>query len=759
MRWNLEVSRISDGVRLFRFKTWGLAASLGLAAVLSVAGWARADTRVLESPAMRVAIDPQTGDWSMVDKASGVRWPSEGTASAGSATGLEGAFDKEAVTERLVRVEKVDGAAVIFELIDEGRSLEIRYEGETVGDVRVLGDALAVTATEEGYAVVPCREGLLFPATSGVAFSRTFGTSDYEGCHMNMIGLVKRGTAMVVSWDDAYVFAELKSTLPSGENGSQRLTVGFHLRRTARTVRLTPLGKGDWNTLAAGYRRVAERRGLAVTLREKIERNPRAELLIGAADFKLWTCLARRMNEESTEEESVRVRWSFDEAAAIAEHLHHDVGIRRCLFMIGGWTEGGYDCRHPDNLPANPECGGNDALADAIRRIQELGFVACLHDNYQDMYRDAASWDPAVIEKKPDGSLIQGGRWLGGRAYMVCAPKQVEMAMRPQNLPEIQRLFAPWSYFIDTTFAVGPRECSDPNHRLGRNEDIAWKSRLSDEARKRFGIFGSECGREWALAHSEFFEGLVGVSGRYFHNLDPAKLGATVIPFWEMVYHDCQICWGKYGYSADEAAPFVAHHALCARPLYYHSVPDHLYWTGEAAGASDNDKPSGDRASYARTDQGWADGMHPLDAFVKTTQELLGPLHAATAYDRLSLFEFLTPDRSIRRAQYGEGDLATTVVANFGAGDATVTTELGGMVRLPPWGLAIEGPRFAAFYAKQWGGRSYPSGALFTVQVVEGECLGEASKLRVFHGFGDPVLTWKGVDYEVAREQVITPGG
>ena len=50
-----------------------------------------------------------------------------------------------------------------------------------------------------------------------------------------------------------------------------------------------------------------------------------------------------------------------------------DLGIDRCLFILGGWTEGGYDCRHPDNLPANPECGGNEALADAIRRIQAAG--------------------------------------------------------------------------------------------------------------------------------------------------------------------------------------------------------------------------------------------------------------------------------------------------------------------------------------------------------------------------------------------------
>ena len=749
-----EPSTMPDRTVSRIFKS-GRFVALAIAAALP-AGLAFAETRLLQSPAMRVDIDSQTGKWSLVDKTSGVRWPSEGAAGAGAAGGLASEFAKTAASPHRVRLETAGGAAVNFELVDDGRALEIRYEGEAVGDVRVLDDALAVTAAEEGYAVVPCREGLLIPAASGVAFSQTFGASDYEGCHMNMIGMIKRGSAIVATWDDAYVFAELKSTLKAGSDGSQRLSAGFNLRPSARAIRLAPLGNGDWNTLAAGYRRIAEAKGLAVTLREKIKQNPHVQLMVGAADFKLWTCLARRMNEESTAEESVRVRWTFDEAAAIAEHLHGDLGIERCLFMLGGWTAGGYDCRHPDNLPANPECGGNDALANAVRRIQRLGFVASLHDNYQDMYRDAASWNPALIEKKPDGSLVTGGRWLGGRAYMVCAPKQVELAMRPQNLPEIQRLFAPWSYFIDTTYAVGPRECSDPAHRIGRNDDIAWKIRLSDEARKLFGIFGSECGREWALPHSDFFEGLVGVSGKYYHNLDPAKLGAMVIPFWEMVYHDCQICWGKYGYSANEAAEFVAHHAICARPLYYHSVPDHLYWKEKPAeGAA----PSGDRASYARTDGGWAEGLHPLDAFVKNTQELLGPLYAATAHDRLGRLEFLTPDRRVRRAQYGEGGAATTVVVNFGDGDAAVTSALGGEVLLPPFGLVIEGPWFAGFYAKKWGGREYPGGALFTLQAVEGEDLQTAGKLRIFHGFGDPEIMWKGARYEVAREMVITPGG
>jgi hypothetical protein len=340
---------------------------------------------------------------------------------------------------------------------------------------------------------------------------------------------------------------------------------------------------------------------------------------------------------------------------------------------------------------------------------------------------------------------------------MVCAPKQLELAKRPQNLPETHKLFSPWSYFIDTTYAVGPRECSDPNHPIGRNDDIAWKIRLSDYAREIFGIFGSECGREWALPHSDFFEGLVGVSGRYYHSLKPEELGATVIPFWEMVYHDCQICYGKYGYRAEEAAEYVAHHVLCARPLHYHSIPDHLYWKSSAGREEKKGDARSATSSYTRSDGGWAEGMHPVDVFLKNTQEVLGPLHAVTAHDRLTQFDFLDTDRTVRQAVYGNGENATKVIVNFGATDAHVKSSLGGNVVLPPWGFIVEGPRFAAFHAREWGGEEYAEGALFTLQPLGDKVFKEAERVRVFHGFGPNALRWRGKRYEVQREEVIGP--
>ena len=548
---------------------------------------------------------------------------------------------------------------------------------------------------------------------------------------------VEKRRRLVATWEDAYVFPEIQSVLLKNQADRQRITTSFRLGASAHSVRLTPLGQGDWNSVAAGYRRIAEQKGLAVTLREKIRRNAHAELLLGAANVKLWMCLARRMNDDSTKEESVKVNWTFEEAAQVAEHLHKDLGLSRCLFTLGGWTEGGYDVRHPDSLPANPECGGNEGLAAALKRIQSLGYVGCLHDNYQDMYRDARSWNPALIEKRPDGSLIQGGRWMGGRAYMVCAVKQYELASRPQNMPAIQKLIAPWSFFIDTTYAVGPRECADPHHPIGRNEDIAWKAKLSDKARDIFGLFGSECGREWAVPHSDFFEGLVGVAGHYFHNLKPEALGTRVIPFWEMVYHDCEICYGKYGYRADRAGEYVAHHVLSARPLHYHSVPGHLYWKN-----TDSGKPRSDadpQACFTRTDNGWGQGRHPMDAFLKNTQEVLGPLHQTTAHDRLTRLEFLTPDGTVRRATYGAGFRPTVVTVNFGPADATITSQTGDNVVLPTWGFLVEGPTFRAIYAKKWNSQTCPEGALLTWQDMDGKDLhSKGARIRVYHGFGDP---------------------
>jgi hypothetical protein len=473
-------------------------------------------------------------------------------------------------------------------VLPDKKSLEIDYQADPalkVENISLLDNLVTVTDSGKGYVVVPVREGLLIPADSSLAFDHRFDTSAYEGCHMAMLGAVQNGAALLAAWTDPYVAADIHSTTnePSG-NCRQSIRSSLVLRKSASSFQLHTLGKGDYVTIAKAYRDVAAQKGLLVTWSEKLKSNPERAKLFGAANIKLWSALDRRMNEESTKEESVRVNWTFNEAAQVAEHYKKDLKLDNVLFTIGGWIHRGYDNQHPDILPTAPECGGDTAFSDCARRVLGLGYLFCLHDNYQDIYRDSPSWNEDYIMKTPDGKLARGGHWAGGLAFLTCSKMALQLAQRPQNLSAVKKLSNANSYFIDTTYAAGLQECFDPKHPLTRADDMKWKQALSDYARGVFGIFGSECGREWAIPHSDFFEGLTGVSGNYYHDASlPGKLGASVIPLFELVYHDCIAMYGKYGYDPSRAANYVLSHITIGRPLNYHSIPSHLYWTHTAS--------------------------------------------------------------------------------------------------------------------------------------------------------------------------------
>jgi len=471
----------------------------------------------------------------------------------------------------------------------DGRALDFSYEAadpKAVESVRLFDEILWTTDTEKGCFLVPVREGLMIPADSGVGFTHSFDTYAYEGCHMQMVGIVKRGAAALVTWDDPYVMADVRSVL--GEQaapvGKQILRLSLVLRKSAKRVRVEFLGKGDLPAIANAYRDVAKDKGYLVTWDEKLKGHPERARYFGAVNFKLWSVLTRKMNEDSTGQLSKNVNWTFDEAAQVAEHLKKDLKLDRVLFTMGGWIHRGYDNQHPDILPTAPECGGDAKFTQACKRIRDLGYILSLHDNYQDMYRDAPSFNESYIQKRADGKLQVGGHWAGGVPYITCSQRALDLAKRPQNLPAVLKLSGADSYFIDTTYAAGLQECFDPKHPLTRADDMKWKQALSAYAREVFGSFGSECGREWAIPCADFFEGFTGVSGTYYHDKGlPAKLGAVPVPFFEMVYRDCIAMYGKYGYNIAQADEYVLWHILIGRPLNYHNVPTHIYWESKAA--------------------------------------------------------------------------------------------------------------------------------------------------------------------------------
>ncbi len=860
-----------------------------------------AESLVLESPKVRFSIAPDSGAYELTDKRTGVTWSSNprelrlGTVSLTDGKAIRTvalerfrATAGDHVIELVHPLPDVEGSTltVHVELLPNGETLRMSATSDDarLGRIRLLDDALWVSDRDGGGILIPVRLGLFIPADHGKAFHRDFPTSGYEGCHAEMVGLFKGDSVALITWRDADSVFRLRSVTDDCPvaGAKQALLPGLELSPKTATFDIRLLGRATLGELAQAYRAVASEKGYLVPWKEKCAELSRRESLFGASNFKLWTCLNRRMNEESTEEESVEVKWTFDQAAKIAEHLKNDLEIDRMLFILGGWTNGGYDCRHPDNMPAAPECGGNEALADCARRVAQLGYTLCLHDNYQDMYRDAPSWSEDWLMKDRAGNIRKGGRWLGGRAYLTCSKKALELAQRPQNLPEVKKVVDPGAYFIDTTFAVGLQECFHPQHPLTRDDDMHWKQELSRYARSQFGIFGSECGREWAIPCADFFEGLSGVSGRHYHNADLLdQLGADPLPIFEMIYHDCIQIYGKYGYNAEQAADYVLHHLLVARPLNYHKIPSGLYWQAtqdddslpvEVGVASFEpmdsnrfriryrwkvEKPIADswrafvhftapsgrilfqgdfvpapatnqwqpgevvtgpfdvtvpkldpgpvdirvglfrpgadvrailqgqddgerryvvgrlqlgsdgirfeevtpdsqpeaEGLFVRADNGWAEGLHPLDRFIKNTHEILSPLNRLTSQMLLTDYQRLTPDGQVRRSVFGDGQIE--IVVNLGENDYSYHSERWGDVILPPKGFLAHAPEFLAFSAKQFRGLDYVDAPLFTVQSLDGKPLEQSAQVRVYHGFGDARLCWNNRTLDVPRQSTI----
>lgn len=867
------------------------------------------ETLALRTDRLALEVQPSSGRWAITDLRTSTRWESNPAQARFGEVTIENkgqrtvlSLDKcDAKTDgRTMRLsfnpapdDQTTWIRVNLRVVRPD-TIEFTYEtapGLAVSSIRLLDRAMWITDRDKGYVLVPVREGLLIPSDSGIEFSRTFDTYAYEGCHMTMLGFVKGGSAALLTWDDPYVATEVRSTTaaaaPAGT--AQSISTSLVLSKSARAFRVRMLGAGDHVTVARAYREAARDRGWLVPWKAKLADNPERSKLFGAVNYKLWSALDRRMSEDSAREESAHVNWTFSEAAEIAEHLQRDLDLKHVLFLLGGWIHRGYDNQHPDILPAAPECGGNEALADCARRVMDLGYVFGLHDNYQDIYRDSPSWDESLIMKGQDGSLAKGGHWAGGRAYLTCARQAFTLAQRPQNLPAVRKLTRANAYFIDTTYAAGLQECFDREHPLTRLDDMKWKQALSDYARREFGIFGSECGREWALPYSDFFEGLTGVSGRAYHDGDLlAKVGGVVAPLFELVYRDCIAMYGKYGYDPSASAEYVLQHMLFGRTLHYHSIPRHLYWkqqhTDDELGVEpvspeadvagprqlqisyqwkierppgadwdvfvhftdyrgtnvfQNDhaprtptskwragrmesgwfdlhlpeqlkgsldvrvgwwQPSSGKrallrgihdgqrryvvgrldvtetglkwfsvdafwrstrpnpALFVRADNGWAEGMHPLDRFVKNTYEVLSPLHELTATVPMTRHEYLTSDRRVQRSVFGTGKNAMAVTVNLRPEAVELSCKAGGDVLLPPYGFVVESPRFVAFYAASWNGLAYNDPPLFTLRSLDNRPLDQSQRIRLFHGFGDKRIKVGNRTWAVDREKAVPYG-
>jgi len=513
-------------------------------------------------------------------------------------------------------------------------------------------DALAADGAGWLLAVTDRANGHLYPLTSEYPADRRFVMWDVD---MPWVGVCDPATGagyaiIFATPDDGLI--ELQSVGDAGGLVPAAKWAGSHGRFSyPRRLIYHFTADGGHVALAKRYRKQAKELGLIVTLEEKARRNPEVGRLFGAPI--IW---------------GGGLEFALEAKAA---------GVERMVFY------GGF---------------GNEVPPEDVSRINELGYLTSVYDNYTDVMNlkpgEVVGSSRDVV---PDHCVLQANgermkAWMNwdGSQFMKRCPSFWLLAAEivvPRDRARFPRL----ARFIDVSTAEGLYECYDPAHPLTRGQKRQCGADLLEYVKSLGLVAGGEHGRWWAVPHLEYLEGMMSGGwdswpsghltrpdtkeqafqhpGGYVYPKWPQYeqwgIGHRYrAPLWELVFHDCVVTTWYWGDSNDfllKAAP-----EMTARKDAFNV----LYGTAPMM--------------WANAEGSW---LLARDVFLRSYRNTC-KLHAAVAGTEMLTHEFVTPDRSVQRTRFSDG---TQAVVNFGEPPQQV--ELAGQAYLlPQHGFAVRGP-------------------------------------------------------------------
>lgn len=409
--------------------------------------------------------------------------------------------------------------------------------------------------------VIPQGAGRLVKPDSPNIWKREF-LPFYTHLNMQMLGGIKAGMAwMGVFGPDstdagAFLYNGLVSPVWLKALGHWQGDYQYRLR----------FFKGDYNEIARAYRDWLKKNQRWVTLQEKAEQNLRVKALPGGrilSYFQAFPALNPGAAEDylfspaqaQNERREMEIRFTHRELKKSLEFAKSQ-GFSKGLVNIRGWINGGYDFSHPDIWPPAPELGEYRQLAEIMREKQSFPF--CLHDNYQDIYDHTASFPKGVLHRH-NGSLMHGGLWAGGQAYMLNSRDSLAFAKR--NWEKIREL-NPDAIFPDTITAAKLLQSFETGNTLTRLQDRELKTEILKFFREQGLLVGCEEGADFGVPYCDWFENR--------HKRIPGE----TIPLWSLVFHDAAFCARYTTFTNDTPYPKWLEDMLWGYMLLFQMKPD-----------------------------------------------------------------------------------------------------------------------------------------------------------------------------------------
>ena len=540
------------------------------------------ETHVLQNETLRVRIDPDTFQCTVVRRSSGLKWTFQQNAdsdlhvvhgSTETLACLRDARDKEIcrfstpTEERLTYLLRAlpggVGLSITYALPHRENVLRIEVgplpttSASYIAEVWYPGH-LSLIDDQEEYTLWPNGAGTMIPArhdqeikaymsdyetqVKGLQYAIAFSWHLYEPWW----GVIGRKSAYMAVAETPFDFGlELKHP-KGGPTFTRPVWVPSMGRLSyARAIRYYFTGRADHVALAKTYRKYAQEIGRWVPLSAKFDRNPVAQRLVGSVIFPVSVCTHNVQVQPALH----RVV-SFGERAAQVRRLR-ELGRGRAYLHIDGWGYRGYDNQHPGFLPPCPEAGGWQGLIALSKAAQECGYLFGLHDQYRDYYLDGPSFSEEYAVQDSDGSLPQWSRWAGGTQCLLCA-SQVLPFLRHNYTQLRGRGVHLTASYLDV-FSMNPLdECYDTRHPMTREDCFHWRAKAFDYMRSLGMAVSSEEPADCFVPHLDF----VHWNG---YPRDKVRVGnylGTPIPLHTLVYHDALLMPAlfDYGRSSDESA-------------------------------------------------------------------------------------------------------------------------------------------------------------------------------------------------------------
>ncbi len=356
---------------------------------------------ILEASSFRLIFERGTSSFIIVDGRTGIGWHTslgrKGFASV-FLNGEESAFPIDQVEDlrvegRLIRFlgrsTKGKTPPIHFQLqvLQPLVGLEVSFEvaGEEAGRVsriRLLDGALWIADSDGGGVILPRGLGEWISAGEGPDFRRRFRrqdgpwssrTSFPEPATLSTLGMVRSRAALCLTWESSDTELEVKrgSVDDPGFPGRKALDCTLHIPGPKGSVRIFPLGEGDWIEIAHSYRQLIRREKEPLSLRAKTAGREDLQTILGAAILRPRIALRDTSGIP-------RILRSLEEVAALAERWRKVLEIDQALIILDGWSEGEMTEGGGPLLPAASLAGGTRALSEFTRRVKALGYLTGL---------------------------------------------------------------------------------------------------------------------------------------------------------------------------------------------------------------------------------------------------------------------------------------------------------------------------------------------------------------------------------------------